>query len=156
LDKSKECNLYDKPADISINTWILDNPKLKSILSDYIHVTDSSSKNSFIQIWYRVINDSTYSYTLMESADINAFIYSPPHIIFQFERKLVCCCIEGLDIFKINDDFLVEFMKKNYPEQYKYYLEAEDYPPPITGGGLEWELVFQNDSLISKDVYYTQ
>jgi hypothetical protein len=155
------CNSGSNPnnsVDISIDIWILDNQELKSILSDYIHAVGeySGRTNSFIQMWYRVVNDSTCSYILSESADINAFIYSTPQVIFQFKGKLICCHIFGLDVFKINDAFLVEFMKKNYPDQYRYYLKVGDYPPPITGGGLEWELIFQNDHLINKKVHYSQ
>ena len=153
-------NQNSNSVDISLNTWILDNQEIKSLLSDYIHAVAvdeySKGKNSFIEMQYRFINDSTYSYTLWESIDITPFIYSPVHIIFQFEQKLVCCYIFGLEIFRINDDFLVKFMKKNYPRQYNYYLKYGDYPPPPTGGGLVWELIFQNGHLISKKVYYTE
>lgn len=150
-------NTNNKLVDDSMNTWILDNQELKTILSDYIHVKDESKhENSFIEVFYQVINDSMYSYTLMESNDINAFVYTSPHILFQFEEKLICFYIVGLDVFKINEDFIIEFMKKYYPEQYNYYLKFGDYPPPVTGGGLVWELTFQNNYLISKNIYYTQ
>ena len=154
---NKNSNLVD----ISLNTWILDNQELKSILSDFIQASndDSGRENSFIEISYRAINDSTCSYTLFEWIDINSFIYPPPHIIFQFEKKMVVFYIEGLeglDIFRINDDFLVEFMKKYFPDQFNYYLKVGDYPPPITGGGLVWDLIFQNGKLISKYEYHTR
>lgn len=156
---SKSDDQNSDSVDISFDTWILDNQELKSILSDYIHAVDeySSRENSFIQMWYRAINDSTYSFTLWAWSDINTFVYQPPHILFQFENHLIFFHIFGLDIFRINDDFIVEFMKKNYPDQYKnYYLKVGDYPPPKTGGSLEWELIFQNDSLIKKEIYRSQ
>lgn len=148
-------------VDISLNTWILNNQELKSKLSDFIQAShdDSGRENSYIQIFYSAINDSTCSYNFFEWIDINSFIYRHPHVIFQFEKKMVFFYVEGLeglDIFRINDDFLVEFMKKNFPDQYNYYLKVGDYPPPITGGGLEWELIFQNGKLVRKKEYYTQ
>ena len=146
-------------ADISLNTWILDNQELKSILSDYIRALDghSSRNNSFIEVCYSLMNDSTYIYTLYEGIDINSFIYTPTYTLFQFENRLICFQIyggitDGLDIFKINDDFLVEFMKKNFPDQYDYYLRAGDFPPPITSRLLQWNLVFQNGELIKKEI----
>lgn len=145
-------------VDISLDTWILENQEIKSLLSDFIHSTEeySNRKNSFIVMWYSVKNDSTYSYVISESHDICSFIYPAPHTIFKYENRLICCRIYELDIFRINDEFLVKFMKKNYPDQYAYYLKVGNYPPPITGGGPGWVLTFQNDCLISKEVYNMQ
>ena len=139
--------------DISLNTWILDDKEVKSLLSDYIRSVSKYSrrKNSIIHMRYSIINGNTYSFYLWENIDIKSFINSPPYIIFQYKKRLVCFYIDGFDIFRINNDFIVKFMKKNYPIQYDYYLKYGDYPPPITGGGpLEWELIFQNDRLIRK------
>jgi hypothetical protein len=149
----------NKSVDIPYDSiWILDNEELKSILSDYIHIQDDKPvhENYYIYISHRVINDSTCSYTLMAWMDINFFTMEPPQVLFQFENRLVCCHIFGLDIFKMNDDFLVDFMRKNYPDQYEYYLKAGFYPPVITGGGLVWELIFQDNCLISRREFYDQ
>jgi len=56
----------------------------------------------------------------------------------------------------MNEDVIVEFTKKHFPDLYNYYLELGCFPMPPTGGSLQWELVFQYDSLISKVEYYTQ
>lgn len=143
--------------DISLDTWILENQEVKSLLSDYIHALKKypSREKSFIVMDYRVINDSTFSFILWESVDICSFIYLAPLTIFQFENRLICLKTNQLNIFRINDDFLIEFMKKNYPDQYMYYLKFGNYPPPITGGWLEWELFFQNDHFICKKVLHS-
>jgi hypothetical protein len=145
-------------TEISVNTWILEDKKIKSFLSDYINSKEHYSllRNNLIIISFYVINDSTFRYVLKESLDIYTFLYDPPHMLFKFENRLVCLRISGLDIFKISDDFMVDFMKNNYPSQYKYYLEVGDYPPPVTGGCLVWKLTFQNGELISKEEYHTQ
>ena len=155
--KLEKDNGNSNTVNISIETWVLENPKLKSELSDYIiQVEDELKDGTFIMIDYKAINDSTCRYDFGVSLDNNIFIYPTPHVLFQFEQQLVSLHIEGLDIFKINNDFILEYLKKNYPDQYDYYLKYGDYPMPPTGGGLQWELVFQNDSLISKEEYLTQ
>ena len=146
---------------ISIDSWILDNQELKSLLSDYIsEVKDDfgkeGHKEDHIQIDYRVLNDSTFRYVLSVGASINSFVDSPPHLLFKFEEQLICVYIEGLYIFKMNENVLVEFTKKHFPDYYNYYLELGCFPIVPSGGSLEWELVFQDDSLVSKKEYYTQ
>lgn len=150
--------LNNQFVEISLDTWILKNKEVKSLLSDYIRALKkySNHKNSFIQMSYRVISDSTDSYTFSQKSDIYSLIHPVPHAIFKFKNHLICCKINGLDIFKINDDFLIEFMKRNYPDQYAYYLKVGDYPPPITREGPEWKLTFLDGYLISKEVYNSQ
>ena len=142
--------------DISLDTWILENQEIKSLLSDFIHALEEypSDEKSFIAMQYGVINDSTYSLTLSD-VDICACIYPAPLTIFQFENRIICLKTNQLTIFRINDDFLDEFMEKNYPVQYAYYLKFGNYPPPITGGWLEWELIFQDDHFICKKVLHS-
>jgi len=150
-------NSNSNTVDISIDTWIIENPQLKSELSDYIiKVEDEIKDGNFIEINYKAINDSTCRFVFWVSLDNNIFTYHIPHVLFKFEQQLVSLHIEGLDIFKINNDFILEYLKKNDPDQYDYYLQYGDYPISPTGGGLQWELVFQNDSLISKEEYFTQ
>ena len=155
--KPEKDNMNSNKVDISMDTWILDNQELKSILSDYINKAKSEMRDgNFIGIYYKAIDDTTNRYFFVVEFDINALLVFPPHLLFQFEQQLVSLHIEGLDIFKMNDDFIVEFMKQNFPEQYDYFLEVGEYPMPTTGGCLTWVLVFQNDLLISKEEFITQ
>jgi len=146
-------------VDILTDTWILDNQYLKSILSDYVdQVKDGLGKEDIIVIDYKAINDSTCRYTLSVGFDISSFLDDPPHVLFRFEQLLICLYIDGLNIniFKMNEEFLAELMKKNFPDQYNYYLKFGTFQMSATGGSLVWELVFQNDRLLSKDEYFTQ
>ena len=139
--------------DISINTWILKDTVLAPLLSDFIQALDehATRENPFICILYFVINDSTYFYTLSENASSCKFMYGSPHILFIFENRLICFEFGGLHetpVFKINNDFFVEFTKKNYPDQYEYYLEFGECPPPPGGAAFERTYRFQNGKLI--------
>ena len=156
--KPEKDDMNSNTVDISMDTWILGNEALKSLLSAYIVQAKDELKNgNFVVIYYKAINDSTCRYVFCVSFDINTFIDDfSPLVLFKFEQHLISFHVKGLYIFKMNDDFLVEFMKKNFPKQYNYYLRDGDYPIGATGGGLTWELVFQNDSFISKEEYYTQ
>ena len=155
--KPEKSSMSSMTLDISMDTWILDNQEIKTLLSDYINkVKDDFKEEDHIIILYRALNDSTYRYIFAVGFSITSFVDTPPHLLFKFEEQLICVEIEGLDIFKMNEDVIVEFTKKHFPDLYNYYLEYECFPMLPTGGSLQWELVFQYDSLISKKEYYTQ
>jgi len=58
--------------------------------------------------------------------------------------------------FILSDNLAWEYLKEFFPDEYDYYLENDDFPVPITGGGTEWKLLFHDGKLIKKVEYQTQ
>jgi len=71
-------------------------------------------------------------------------------------EKIIALSFFHSNSIRLIDDIGWSILKDIYVEEYKSYIEHGDYPPPPTGGGIVWELVFKNDVFIKKKVYETQ
>jgi hypothetical protein len=137
------------------NTWIIGNAVLKELIINYVDSVKTNNKKKFVCIDYRKVNDSTSIYSLHHCADINDLIYgSPPLLFLSVERILVYISIAGFEDFQLDKISLIKIMQLYFPDQYQYFIECGEFPPPITGGELVWEVTIQNGKVIKKKTYY--
>jgi hypothetical protein len=85
---------------------------------------------------------------------------------------LVAISFHEIGDIGLHKDCLWKYLKDYFPDEYNVYLENiknrglifydedgneyyEEMKYFVLGGGLEWELIFKNDSLIDKKTYYT-
>lgn len=77
-------------------------------------------------------------------------------IYSKVKETIVALSFYGMPYIALPDSLAWQYLKEFFPKEYSYYQENNDFPPPPTGGGQEWKLIFHNDRLISKKIYYSQ
>jgi len=133
--------------------WKLDNELLKEQINLFVDsVKIPSISDKLVWINCKIVNEETTIYTIGYCINIVSLIYSPPQLFFEVDGNTVCMSIQGMEDFVLNDESLLSIMKSVFPTQYKYYVENEIYPPPITAREVLWELTFKEGELMNKKI----
>lgn len=137
------------------NIWIIENTVLKELIVSYADSVKTGNGKKFVRIDYKRVNDSTSIYYLNHCEDINNLLYSSPPLLFlNVQGILVYVSIAGFKDFELDKISLIGIMKLYFPDQYQYFIECGEFPPPVTGGELVWEITIQNGKVIEKKTYY--
>jgi hypothetical protein len=166
------CNINNNEDGSELPYIQINNKTLVHEIEVYIdEINIQGGENKIIRIGITRRSDSTI-YHITEPFSK----YEMEHSLTLFSKikgYLVAVSFVGIKDICLPEDFIWKYLKDYFPEEYEVYLENleniclifydEDgneyyeevlYTPP-TGGGLEWELIFKNDSLIDKKTYYT-
>ena len=135
---------------------VINNKILKNEIIRYTQEVEASKIK--YKYPYLTINDlgaDTVEYTINYFYSPHFFNYHPIAFFVETENLLVPVEIQGLMfksefMFELKKDVVMDYVKKYFPLEYKYYLENKDYPPPPTVREISWILIFKEGKLIEK------
>lgn len=141
----------------------ISNHELKSQIIDYIRHTDSSLVNEpyIINVCCMNINDSTTRYVISSDINTETLDMLPYHFVCKVnDRDIYFIMLAGIvkkdwgkrNFFQLKKATALEYMKKNFPEEYRMYVKKIDDGIFITYEPEMCYLTFIEDKLVKKEM----
>ncbi len=152
-----------------LNFLVLNNQELKKQIRSYYNTVSFADPNKrIVRVSYETFEGHSV-YRLRYMLSSISMYYYPIHWLFKVDGHLTGFTILGLDDFLMTKESLIEIMKEQFPDDYKYYqnmqsmrkessrtysesLSEDDFPPPATGGYEVWKLTFKDGVLQKKEI----
>jgi len=149
---NKEISILDKHC-LKLSNTVLENELYK-----YCREVDTATRYYHVPILeISKINRDIVVYTFRISFTALTLEYNPFAFFVKIDNTYVPVIIVGAIFkecfpFEVSRDVLFEFMELYFPNEYSYYQQYSEFPPPPIGHIVEWEITFKRDKLIKKEI----
>ncbi len=151
------CNNYKTiPESKELIFYEITNEDLVHEIEMYIGSVDvHNNEEKIMNVYVIQLNDTTI-YELSYATSAFGLIVNPLTIFAKVKENIVAFSYHNAKGIKMPDSLAWKYLKDYFPKEYEYYQKNNDYPPPTTGGGIEWRLTFKDGKLIDKEEMMTQ
>lgn len=154
------CTTEKKQNDVYLE---INNKELEQQIIEYTEYTDSTTiiHPYVLNVYCLEINDSTNRYIIQGDIDPSIFKMIPYHFICKVGgRDVFFTMLSGIvkkdwgkrNFFNLKESAYVDFMKKYFPEDYKYYIENKEKKVQINYEPNLCYLTFVQDKLVKKEM----
>ncbi len=145
------CNVKEKKQ-IEMPFYQLKNKILIKEILNYIDSNDVSASNKEVMSVCVYQYQDTLMYDLSTEISAYGLISTPATVYLDVEGNTVAFSFFGIQDVIMPDSIAWQYLKNIFPEEYAYYQEYNDYPPPPTQGEIIWRLIFKEQKLINKKI----
>ncbi len=126
------------------------NENLVREISLYIDsVNTPNLTNKIVHVSVSQFKDITV-YKLNYAISAFGLINTPSTFYVKTNEGLIAFSYAGVKEIGLSESLAWEYLKEIFPEEYKYYQDNNDYPPPPTSREIVWILTFKEGKLIEK------
>jgi hypothetical protein len=140
----------------------LNNKELESEITKYIKFTEVKENQPFIiQVFCMEVNDSTTRYVI-SSEIVPAMVKACPyHFVCKVAgRDIFFTMLAGIsrynwikgNFFKLKESSYLNFMQKNFPQDYKLYIQKKHKGYEVLYEPDMYYLTFVNEKIVKKEV----
>ena len=106
-------------------------------------------KNKIVHVCVSRIEDTTV-YELNYATSAFGLISMPSTFYIKADEEIIAFSYVGVQEVGLSESSAWEYLKDVFPEEFNYYRDNNDYPPPPTSREIVWRLTFKRGKLIEK------
>lgn len=105
--------------------------------------------NKIVHVSVSQFEDTTV-YKLNYATSAFGLINSPSTFYIMADEEVIAFSYDGVQEIGLSESLAWEYLKEVFPEEFNYYQDNNDYPPPPTSREIVWILTFKEGELIEK------
>lgn len=152
------CSCKGQNASIENSTLTINNKVLEMEIIRYVETVKTPNiKTKYPYITINNLVADTVEYQINYLLSPHFFEYHPVAFFVKIDSLVVPVEIMGMMFndefhFKLKKDVIDDFVRLFFPEEYNYFQNNNDYPPPPTSREVVWILTFKKGKFIEKQV----
>jgi hypothetical protein len=112
-------------------------------------VNTPNLKNKIVHVSISQFEDTTV-YKLNYATSAFGLINTPSTFYIKADEEVIAVSYVGVQEIGLSESLAWEYLKEVFPEEFNYYQDNNDYPPPPTSREIVWILTFKGGKLIEK------